>query len=543
MSTTTSNSKPWRRWLQFSMRSVLLWTVVAAVVAAWFIAPEDRYRELGKRGARVREEFVREIDPNTKQGIPVLHGRWELLDERGIPRIQGRIERGAATGRWTMLDADGHVLLDGVSQAGLRVGEWTAWHGPNRPRSRATYELSRKDVYEFQFGYQSFPGGSGFPMPSPSRSRSWQVPVSIRTGKWTAWCAGGGEQARGEFAPNAAPITVAEATALLKREPPPARVVPADTNRFVPGPKLELAAGEWATFDEQGGVLAQGEYEGGLRTGTWHIAGKDANFVSGQAVDDLDAEMERLTSALDAPTFVERHRAMWKLIQLGDATRPRLLTWLTGDHPERKRMAAGALTHFAAQDATVLEALADAAVDPANPRELRLAILDSFLKIGARSPVAASKLTPLAATDNDDLELRSAARIACMQLSAESISKIGAQLLIEFSGDDRRQQWAALTTFKDAYRQVESASFGEVLASLDRPGRLAVAEALTREFEPSKRWADDWQLAGDLLPVLKADPDLSIRERAAQLRLPDATDAVGGKGGAFGRGSGRRSCF
>lgn len=101
----------WRRWLQFSVRSVLLLTAAVAILSAWLIAPEARNRTLGRANVRIREAFVRQIDPKTKQPTAVPHGRWELFDEHGVLRIRGQYENGKPAGKWTFYDVEGNPLL------------------------------------------------------------------------------------------------------------------------------------------------------------------------------------------------------------------------------------------------------------------------------------------------------------------------------------------------------------------------------------------------------------------------------------------------
>lgn len=533
MSDVSPKSKPRRRWLQFSMRGVLLFTVAAAVLSAWFIAPAERFRDFGRRGANVREEYVREIDPHTKQGVPVLHGRWQLIDEQGLVRVEGHIAHEKPSGRWTVLDAEGYPVIDGYAHDGLRVGDWTAWHGPNQPRSQGQFALSRCGKFESYGGYCIY---VSYIAPA---WRTWEIAVSLRTGETKVWWPNGQPRLTGSYAPNPAPIDARTASDLLRREEPElSNVAWQSPVRETPAP-LEMAEGGWSTFDNQGRLMSQGSYRDGRRSGAWRFASGDAvktvHYVAGEEVEDLEAEIARLTAQLQSAAFRERHRAMWRLLQLGDVVRPQLLAWLNGDDLERARMAAGALAQVGGDDPAILAALAAKGADASAPRDLRISILESLARATVVSQAAAAPLATVASPAESDRELRTAARVARVTLEPASFDDLAEALLIELASADPAISGQALTELNAVRAGSAKQDCAAALGRLDRSTRMAVATALVRYFGKYSRWGQQWPAAGDLVALLQADQDFAIRELAAKLRLPNEEDfRTGvGQGGAF----------
>jgi len=547
MSTPTANSKPPRRWLQFSMRGVLLFTLGAAILSAWLIAPRERFRALGKTSAKVREEFRRVTDPNTRQAVPILNGRWELFDERGLLRIRGQIDDGALTGRWTYYDETGTMILDGQAYQGLRIGLWTAWHNAGPKQSEARYELAKHVEYERQRSWGAAMGGFGGAIGfsyEMRRWRRWEVPVSVRAGETKVWWPNGKERIVGAYAPNSEPITLAAAAAWIRRGEPPMQETYGNRPGRPSATSLEYREGPWATLDEQGREASAGSYRHGVRDGQWRIAAatgekpREVTYVAGHEVESPSEQIERLTSELNAPKFRDRHRAMWQLMQLGDLVRPQLLAWLQGDNLERQRMAAGALAQVAPRDPEALEAIVAVAIDAKAPRDLRLSILETLGRQSVKSDAAAKQLSALTSSVEPDLELRNAARLASVALSPATFFDVVEQYLIDFAGPDPRASDTAFTSLNSSVIASEPWGFLVPMSRLDRPTRLALVAALTGRLRSNPDLAAHSPVVQKLMILLKSDEDAVIRDLAAKLSSAAAAQASavgpGGMSGSWG---------
>ncbi len=544
MSTPTANSKPPRRWLQFSMRGVLLFTLGAAILSAWLIAPRERFRALGKSSAKVREEFRRVTDPNTKQGVPVLNGRWELFDERGLLRIRGQVDDGALTGRWTYYDESGETLLDGHAYQGLRIGLWTAWHGAGPTESQTHYELASHIDHERSTSYgNGFAGAIGFGS-EMLQWRRWEMPVSVRAGEAKLWWPNGQQRMVGAYAPNSEPITLAAAAAWIRRGEPPMEATFGNGPGRPAATSLEMLEGPWTTFDEQGRETSAGNFRHGVRDGQWRIASHSGNarrevtYVAGQEIESPSEQIERLTNELNAPKFRDRHRAMWRLMQLGDLVRPQLLPWLQGDNLERQRMAAGALAQLAPRDPESLEAIVAVTVDAKAPRDLRLSILETLGRQSVKSDAAAKQIAVLTSSDEPDLELRNAARLASVALSPVTFFDMVEQYLIDFAGADPRASDTAFTSLNSSVIASEPWGFAVPMSRLGRPTRLAIVAALTERLRNNMDLAAHSPVVQKLMILLKTDEDAVIRDLAAKLSSAAAAQASavgpGGMSGSWG---------
>lgn len=541
MSTPTANSKPPRRWLQFSMRGVLLFTLGAAILSAWLIAPRERFRALGKSSAKVREEFRRVTDPNTKQGVPVLNGRWELFDERGLLRIRGQIDDGDLTGRWTYYDESGKTILDGQAYQGLRIGLWTAWHGTGPKQSQAHYELAKLIEFESRTSFGASMGGAiGFSS-EMNRWRRWEVPVSVRTGEAKVWWPNGQERIVRAYAPNLEPITLAAAAAWIRRGEPPMQATFGNAPGRPTAASLEILEGPWATFDERGREASTGNFRHGVRDGQWRFAldsdntAREVTYVAGHEVESPSEQIERLTSELNAPNFRDRHRAMWRLMQLGDLVRPQLLAWLQGDNLERQRMAAGALAQLAPRDPEALEVIVAVTIDAKAPRDLRLSILETLGRQSVTSDSAAKQLSALTLSQEPDLELRNAARLASVALSPATFFDMVEQYMIDFAGSDPRASDTAFMSLNSSVIASEPRGFAVPMSRLDRPTRLAIVAALTGRLRNNANLAAHSPVVRKLMILLKTDEDAVIRDLAAKLSSAAAAQGpAGGPGGMSG---------
>lgn len=144
-----------RRWLQVSLRTCLLVSVLGGVVLGCAVC---RLREYwphlagvwGPRpvevaypgGWKAREFHRRVIDPLTGQRCDVHEGRYVLLDQYGYTRVIGWYENDLPSGTWTYYHANGRRAMQGTCREGVRTGVWTAWYEDGR-RRKIDYEIRR----------------------------------------------------------------------------------------------------------------------------------------------------------------------------------------------------------------------------------------------------------------------------------------------------------------------------------------------------------------------------------------------------------------
>ena len=127
-----SEPKKRRRWrLQFSLRSLMLLTLIAALFSAWFFRPRFVDEPIAG-GALIAQVQRKQTIPGanaTLAGDPepgVLHGRWRLVDRDGRLLVEGSYRDGAPVGIWTFYDTEGNVVAwssaGGIGFKGSRKG-------------------------------------------------------------------------------------------------------------------------------------------------------------------------------------------------------------------------------------------------------------------------------------------------------------------------------------------------------------------------------------------------------------------------------------
>lgn len=128
-----------RRWFQFSLRSVLLLTVVVAAVVAIF-RPEPPGSWTTTDDWKVLEQTVTIKLPGAANEYAERHGRFVVRDASRQKRIDGRYAHGEATGLWTIYHANGRKAMEGEVDQDVPIGKWTAWHSNRMKAAELSFQ-------------------------------------------------------------------------------------------------------------------------------------------------------------------------------------------------------------------------------------------------------------------------------------------------------------------------------------------------------------------------------------------------------------------
>ncbi len=139
--TTSPPARSRRRWWQYGLRSLLLFILVAALVAKYLSRPEV-LEEAEPHGAhRVVRQVIRDRDGN-----PVNHGTWIMFDPAGDRLVEGAYRNGQPHGSWTYWHESRDAWptprrrsMEGRYQRGKREGTWTTWYPTGQKRWEMVY--------------------------------------------------------------------------------------------------------------------------------------------------------------------------------------------------------------------------------------------------------------------------------------------------------------------------------------------------------------------------------------------------------------------
>ena len=414
------SQKPRRRWwrflVQFSLRSLLLVTTLAAIGCWWFLQPPTREEELAGKHLKLQRQ-VRIIksaqpaqpnpfgDPNASSAEPSLVnvGAWRLIDAQGDPLVVGRFHEGQPQGKWTVYHTNGRKAAEGSVVRGARNGPWKTWDAEGRRLSEVTYAVKElKDA-----GRVFYPPPVGVVSTSGTVDAQDVLITSQRHGPARSWHPNGQLKFEGSYA-------------------------------------ADRKDGVWTYYDEQGGVTAKGSYRRDRKEGRWQeraavVDGKggqlqEIEYVAGRTRMAHELLLVRLKHELLRSNLQRQVAAVDQLEALETHGVPLLLA--TVDHPDAnlRVIAVRALERLLASD--VADALPTAEilakVEPliASPDE-RLSRLALLLVYRAR-PEQRSRLSgPLLAASQktSDRALQQRILLAMMQLDRSS----RAQLFVELA--------------------------------------------------------------------------------------------------------------
>jgi len=296
----------WRFFVQFSLRSLLIVTTLAAVGCWWFLQPETREEQLAGKHLKLRRQVrLLKIEPNQAQqtnfggGSPgpddvalMNVGRWRLLDANGDVLVAGRYHEDLPHGKWTVYHTNGRKAAEGSVVRGARNGLWRVWDAEGRLVSEVAYLATEAAARSFSKPIS----------PSELARMPW---TAVRHGPARTWHSSGQLKFEGSYADD-------------RRE------------------------GTWTYYDEQGQVTGQGVYRRDVKEGKWRERQTAANgrgfetveveYVGGRTRVAHDALLAKLKADLAGESFQRQVAAVERLHELGGHGVPMLLA--TIDHAD-----------------------------------------------------------------------------------------------------------------------------------------------------------------------------------------------------------------
>jgi hypothetical protein len=232
-----TNRRPWWRYfLQFSLRTLMIVTTLAAIACWWFLQPQTRDEQLAGGLLKLRRQV--RFRPRDKAAMPMRRGRhkldgphglvqmvnagrWQLRNQRDDLLVAGRFENDRPEGRWITYHTNGRKAAEGGLLHGAKHGPWRVWNEEGQLLSEVNFvatEPARRMMGGLRGGWQP-------ESPAAAAARTWE---SRRQGPWRVWHANGRLKAEGSY-------------------------------------QNDLRDGLWTTYDEDGRLAAQDRYRGDNR--------------------------------------------------------------------------------------------------------------------------------------------------------------------------------------------------------------------------------------------------------------------------------------
>ncbi len=308
---------------QFSLRTLLAVTTLAAIVCWWLLRPQVMEEELAgtnltlRRQVRTMPQIPKSLgQQDTQQGYSASVGSWQVFDKSNEQLVAGYFHDDRPHGHWTLWHTSGRKAAEGDAFRGARTGKWRTWDEAGKLRSEVEYRAS-----ESRMAY----GGMGV------GGIAWLPPyIAERHGRARVWHATGALACEGEYS---------------------------DDRRD----------GRWTWYDERGNLVEQGTYRADVREGTWITAAAKVEYVAGQPHAVHAALLTDLAADLASTSIRRQAAAAARLEELGAAGVPLLAQLLRQDNDAAKLLALRALVRRNAVPAELLSVVEPLA-DHADPR-------------------------------------------------------------------------------------------------------------------------------------------------------------------------------
>ena len=143
---------------QYSLRTLLAATTVAAAMCWWILRPEVRQEELaGTRLTLRRDVRLAPADASSPglgqpgMGLPVEDtwenvGSWEVFGQRDERLVAGHYRQGRPHGKWTLWHTNGRLAAQGHMLRGAKTGLWQMWDEHGQLRSETEYRVDESRV-------------------------------------------------------------------------------------------------------------------------------------------------------------------------------------------------------------------------------------------------------------------------------------------------------------------------------------------------------------------------------------------------------------
>lgn len=553
----------WLRWVtQFSLRTLLVGTTLAAVACWWWLRPESGTEEFAGGKLKLwRQTRTRQVDtvsvpsPGGISGAPgpnavigselaviVMDGAWRLSDENGDLLVSGRYVQDVPQGKWTTWHINGRKAAEGRVNQGVRTGVWRTWHENGKLASEVTYrdrlipgEMVGRRARRQQHWYplnaeppSLGPVGPGAPL--------FQVGGGFDAGSW---------RGSGDFYANMHPRSWTQPGYQSQRHGPVRVWYASGQLRFEGQYADDLRDGLWTYYDEQGTVVERGRYANDLREGEWQAmtsgGAATVRYFSGRTAAEQEAIMTSIRdglasnvlrvqlasfdraeqfgpagAALLIEAFDARRSDNWKLLALRRLTRmkavtPRLLPAIEPlvEHPEPR-----------------LANLAKLAVYQADP-ERRHALFSVLAGGQAEFDHFEERLELLELMAECDAERRPLVLLKIIELLAH-------EQPMEFGPILRADPQEATSLLVQAYSSSDADVRLYALGALEQ-----VIERVPPETEPDADRKQYWALPEAVKGVIarakaENDPDIPAQAKEIGVFNPPPAGRAGAVGGGFG---------
>lgn len=248
-----------RRWLQFSLRFLLLVMALAAVGCWWFLRPESEDLVLAGGAMKVRQQYRMGRDDEQ-----IRSGRWLLLDRDDRLRAKGRYAADRPHGWWTVYHENGGKAIQGRCSRGAKIGTWKSWYPTGQIQAQWECERGQQPKWD---------------------DRTTEVGPSIRTGPVRVWWPNGHVRFEGQYADD-------------------------EENS------------DWIFYDREGRKTAEGPYRRGCRHGIWSLWDKPGGkprrvaYAFGRPVPDLEQTLAKAFTDLSDGDLAEKLAAAQSLERL-----------------------------------------------------------------------------------------------------------------------------------------------------------------------------------------------------------------------------------